>query len=233
VCARIFYLILAGLFAFMITAIAAFYFLEWWQATVLLIGIIIASSVVAKYLLRSAIYFWGEKLTSMVDRQGKVLQNASVQFHTVNPAEPPREMTDHDEEYEDIDEETARDLRQAAITKDWYKIEMTIFPNPDVEEHTQPWSPEALTFVPYESSPPKNLLRVDEEYLENIIHFEKLKVLSDKPHDEGITGPQRLRVLVGFPKDMRDFALRYFNEQFGRLRLPGSFVDKGRYLGDG
>jgi hypothetical protein len=229
VCARIFYFGLFALVAFVITAVAAFRYLEWWQATIVLLAVIVSLILGAKFLIGVAIRSFGEKLTEMASGQGKVLRNATVQVHKVKASDPPREMTERDDEYDDVDEETMQELRDEAITKDWYQIELTVFPNPDIEEHTQPWTPEALSFVPYDSEPPKNMMN-QEEY-EDMVPFEKMKVLTESDAEDGeLSGPLRLRILAGFPKDQSDFALRYYSEQFGRLRLPGPFADEARKL---
>jgi hypothetical protein len=229
VCARFFYLGLFALVAFVLTAVAAFKYLEWWQATLVLLAVVVTFIFGAKYLIGYAVRTMGEKFSEMAAGNGKVLRNATVQVHSVKATDPPREMTEHDDEYEDVDEETLAEMRDEAILKDWYKIELTVFPNPDIEEHTQPWMPDALSFVPYDSEPPKNMFNADD--LESIVNFEKMKVLTEETNEDGEwSGPLRLRILAGFPKDERDFAIRYFGEQFGRLRLPGPFADEPRRL---
>lgn len=228
-CARFFYLALFGLVAFIITAVAAFKYLEWWQATIVLLSVVVTFILGAKYLIKTALNRMGEQLSELSSGHGKVLRNATVQIHSVKSADPPREMMEEVDEYDDVDEETLQEMRDEAILKDWYKIELTVFPNPDIEEHTQPWIPDELTFVPYDSEPPKNMMNLEE--MDSIIYFEKMKVLTESLSEEGESaGPQRLRILAGFPKDERDFALRYFSEQFGRLRLPGPFADEPRRM---
>ncbi len=224
-CGRIFFIILFSIGAFVAVTVAAFVNLEWWQAILASMSFLAMMFLGGKYLLRTAIRSWGEQLTRMTTGQSLVLRNATIQVHKVQRSDPPRELTDEDE-FDDDDPDTQRERNEEVLGKTWYKIEMTVFPNPDIEESVNPWSPETLVFVPWDSEPPTNMLT--DFASEDVIHPDRIKRISDSKDDEETKGPQRLLFLIGAPNELRDLAVRYFTEQFGRIRLPSMLDDHSR-----
>jgi hypothetical protein len=225
-CGRIFLLLVLALAAFVGVTVAAFVYLEWWQAILAVAAVLGVLFVGGKFLLKTAIAAWGEQLTKMTAGQSVVLRNATIQVHKVQRTDPPRELTEEDE-FDDDDPDTQAERNEELHGKTWYKIEMTVFPNPDIEESVNPWMPESLVFVPFDREPPKNMLT--EAMDDDVLIPDRMKRIGDQPEDEdGSKGPQRALFLVGVPNDIRDLAVRYFSEQFGRIRLPGPFEDAPR-----
>ncbi len=225
-CGRIFLVILLSLGAFVGVTVAAFVHLEWWQAILAIAAVLAILFLGGKFLLKTAIAAWGEQLTKMSAGQSLVLRNATIQVHKVQRADPPRELTDEDE-FDDDDPDFQAERNEELHGKTWYKIEMTVFPNPDIEESVNPWMPESLVFVPFDREPPKNLLT--DAMNEDVLAPDRMKRLGEAA-DEGeeSTGPQRALFLVGVPNEVRDLAVRYITEQFGRIRLPGPFDETPR-----
>lgn len=224
-CGRIFLLLVFALGAFVGVTVAAFVYLEWWQAILAIAAVLAILFVGGKFLLKTAIAAWGEQLTKMTAGQSLVLRNATIQVHKVQRADPPRELTEEDE-FDDDDPEALAERNEEVLGKTWYKIEMTVFPNPDIEESVNPWMPESLVFVPFDREPPKNMLAdaIDDA----LILPDRLKVITDVPAEDERSGPQRVLFLVGVANEVHDLAVRYFSEQFGRIRLPGPFDEAPR-----
>lgn len=219
-CGRIVLIVILALGAFVGVTVAAFVYLQWWQAILAIIAVLAILFLGGKVLLRTAIAAWGEQLSKMTAGQSVVLRNATVQVHKVQRTDPPRELTEEDE-FEYDDPEALAERNEEVLGKTWYKIELTVFPNPDIEESVNPWMPESLVFVPFDRDPPKNMLT--EAMDDAILHPDRMKVISDDPPEDERKGPQRMLFLVGVPNEVRDLAVRYFSEQFGRVRLPGPF----------
>lgn len=225
-CGRIFLIVLLAIGAFVGVTVAAFVYLQWWQAILAIVAFLAVIFLGGKFLLRTAISAWGEQIAKMTAGQSVVLRNATVQVHKVQRADPPRELTEEDE-FDDSDPESLAERNEEVLGKTWYKIEMTVFPNPDIEESVNPWSPESLAFVAWDRDPPKNLLT--EAMDDAILHPDRMKRMTEGSEDaDELKGPQRMLFLVGVPNEVRDLAVRYFTEQFGRIKLPGPFEDGPR-----
>jgi hypothetical protein len=220
---------LAAMAATVAVTVTAFVYLDWWQAILAVCAFLTVLFLGGKFLLHTAIQAWGEQITKLTAGQAVVLRNATLQVHKVERSEPPRELTsDDDDEFADDDPEFRRERDEELFGKTWYKIELTVFPNPDIEESTQPWSPHALTFVDEDAEPPRNMLNASDE---GIYVPARMKIVSqDTAHEDEseLSGPQRLRFLVGIRSELRAVAVRYFTEQFGRVRLPGPLDDSKR-----
>jgi hypothetical protein len=226
-CGRIFVLLLVAIVAFVAVTALAFIYLQWWQAILASATFLAVLFFGGKLLLRTAIVAWGEQLTKMTAGQAVVLRNASLQVHKVERTDPPRELTEDDDEFDDEDPDSRREREEELLGKTWYKIELTIFPNPDIEESTNPWSPHDIQFADFDSEPPRNLMTNFDEHEEDSWVPYKLKVLTDQTDDseEEHSGPMRFLALVGLPNELRAVAIRYYTEQFGRIKLPGPLDD--------
>jgi hypothetical protein len=223
-CGRIFVLLLVAIVAFVAVTALAFIYLQWWQAILASATFLAVLFFGGKLLLRTAIVAWGEQLTKMTAGQAVVLRNASLQVHKVERTDPPRELTEDDDEFDDEDPDSRREREEELLGKTWYKIELTIFPNPDIEESTNPWSPHQIEFADYDSEPPRNFMIESEDELDSWAPY-KLKILTETDDDGDANGPQRFLALVGLPNELRSVAIRYYTEQFGRIKLPGPLDD--------
>lgn len=230
-CSRVFYGLLAVLFAYVTVTVAAFRYLEWWQA-VLASAVTLAVFVLGgKLLLRAAVGRLGSMLRGAMEQQTMVLKNAAVDVHSVRPVPPPADLADDadDPAADEFDRaEAAADLR----TLRWYEVELSIFPDREHGEPTDAWSAEMLVLVPA-TAKPSQPIRLGGFGGDDADTFEprQMRVMVDgdpMPADDELTGPQRLRFTVGVPAGVRELALRYVAHQFGRVRLPDAALPAPR-----
>ena len=202
-CARIFYLLLAALFVFIVVTVAAFRYLEWWQALLVAEGTFLVLALVCRWLIRRAIRRTvgqlGDAARGIFGERGQVLRGATADVHTVRPTDPPAD--------------DRPGLR-------WYEVEATIFPDPTQAGPTNLWDLTALRLVPADAAPPTPFAEpTGDEYVphELVLLEEGKPVISV---DGRVTGPRRLRFRVGVPPAVRDLLFRYDFEQFGPFRIP-------------
>lgn len=200
-CARIFYLLLAALFVFLVATVAAFRYLDWWQALLVSAGTFLALVLAGRWLVRHAVRTtvtrFGEAATKgLIDVKSRVLRGAAVDVHAVRPVRSGERP----------------DLR-------WYEIEATIFPDPSQAGPMSHWDVGDLRLVPADVAPPTPFTRRESEEYEP---RELVLVEDGKPVilvDGKVTGPRRLRFRVGVPHAVHDLQFRYYLEQFGPFRL--------------
>ena len=219
-CSRVFYGLLAALFAYVVVTVAAFRYLEWWQAILASAATLVVIVMGGKFLVKAAIGRLGSMAQGMMDQHSKVLKDATVDVHSVKPVPPPADLED-DAEDEDADEfdraEAAADLRNLR----WYEIELSVFPDRETTEPTDGWSADTLVLVRSSAKPPTlgQMMEDDPETYQP----RNLRVMVDgepMEAEEELTGPQRLRFTTGVPTGVKELALRYVVHQFGRIRLP-------------
>ncbi len=143
-CARIFYLLLAALFVFLVVTVAAFRYLVWWQALLVSEVTFVALVLVGRWLIRRAIRNTVNRIgeaasRGFLDAKSRVLRGATVDVHAVRPADQPANVPSN--------------LR-------WYEVEATIFPEP-----AGLWDLTALRLAPErgeEEYEPRDLVLVEE-----------------------------------------------------------------------
>jgi hypothetical protein len=219
VCARIFYLTLAALFVFCLVTIAAFVYLEWWQAILASGAMFLLLVFAAKVLIKTAIGQFGERVKDMMDAQSRVLRGATVDVHAVRQSVPPRELLDQADD-PDADEydraEAAADLQNLK----WYDVELTIFPDPAAAGPTMYWNLHQLQLVPG-NAPPPGPMGGDGDDQPVTVHG-IMKVEDGQEYDPGdgnVAGPQRVRLTAGVPHGVKELKFQYQFEQFGKIRL--------------
>ncbi|HET6575946.1 MAG TPA: hypothetical protein VFG68_20260 [Fimbriiglobus sp.] len=202
-CARIFYLLLAALFVFLVATVAAFRYLDWWQALFVSAGTFLLLVSAGRWLVRHAVRMtitrFGEEATKgLIDVKSRVLRGATVDVHAVRPAH-------------------AGDRPELR----WYEIEATIFPDPSQTEPMSHWDVDDLRLVPASAVLPAPFASREDEYEPHeLVLVEDGKPVI--PVDGKVTGPRRLRFVVGVPSAVRDLQFRYFFEQFGPFRLSAN-----------
>jgi hypothetical protein len=203
VCARIFYLLLAALFVFIAATVAAFRYLDWWQALLVAAGTFLVLALVCRWLIRRAIRRTvgqlGDAARGLFGERGQVLRGATADVHAVRPTSPP-----------------ADDLPGLR----WYEVEATIFPDPSQSDPTNLWDLTALRLVPADASPPTPFSEPARgEYRpHDLVLLEEGKPVISV--DGQVTGPRRLRFRFGVPPAVHDLQFRYDFEQFGLFRIP-------------
>jgi hypothetical protein len=203
VCARALYLLLAALFVYSVVTIAAFVYLPWWQA--LLVSwaafflLALGGRWVVRYTVRTAVDRLGEVAKGLIDADGRVLRAATADVHTVRPAGRP----------------PAADRPELR----WYEVEATIFPDPDHAGPAARWDVKGLRLAPTDAAPPTPFgdRGGDEFEPHGLVLVENGEPVI--PVDGIVTGPRRLRFVVGVPREVSDVQFRYYFEQFGPFRL--------------
>jgi hypothetical protein len=225
-CARVAQLILAAFFVFVVATVAAFRYLEWWQA-------IIASAITfflmvfgAKMLIKSFLGNLGNLAKGLFETKSKVLRGATIQVHSVSPTEVPAEAlpSEEDEEEEtdpdDEDEEGEKPTDPRDLS--WYQIETTIFPDQNAAGPMTHWDIDDLRLVPSDA-PPMSMDDDDNEGDRPEFDLLEVRVVTDgqpqEPDGSKFLGPQRLRFKSGFPKGVREVKFQYYFENFGVIPL--------------
>lgn len=229
-CARIFYLLLAALFAFVVVTVAAFVYLEWWQAILASGATFVLVVVGLKYLFRSVVGNLGEMAKGMFDEKSRVLRNAAVDVHAVRPTDPPEEFTRtaDDPDADEFDRaEAAADLTNLR----WYEVEATVFPDASQAGGMAHWDLDDLRLVAADTPPPRPFDDPDADEPTDYGLYD-LRVIEDgeavTPEDAKPSGPRRLRFVVGLPASVREAKFQYYFEQFGQIRLPAGPALPGR-----
>ena len=219
-CARVAQLILTALFVFVVATVAAFRYLEWWQAILASAATFVLLLLGAKMLIKSVIGDLGNMAKGLFEVKSKVLRGATTQVHSVRPTDVPADLAADAEEHaadadEDEDEDPPADPRDLS----WYEIEATVFPDETAAGPMTHWDIDDLMLVPFDAPP--TAIDDDRETPESQLHG--LRIVADgearEPKGPKVIGPQRLRFTAGFPKGVRAAKFRYYFEDFGKIEL--------------
>jgi hypothetical protein len=219
-------LLLLGLFVFLVVTVAAFVYLQWWQAILVSFLTFLLLVYSAKYLIRYAVSRLSLMAADMFRIKSQVLRGATVEVHSVRPIDVPAgAIADFKEtqcEGEDEDGEVEEFPDPARLR--WYEVEATIFPGTGAPGPMTHWDIDDLRLVPADTpdiQSPEDLEAVVDE-----VDFYRVRLIDNgeeiDPDGPKVPGPQRLRFTAGFPPVSRDWKFRYYFEQFGRIRLPSS-----------
>ena len=146
-CARILYFLLAALFVYVVVTVAAFVYLQWWQAILASAVTFILCVLSTQWLIKSTFRQFGEIAKEAMSGHTRVLRGATADVHSVKLTDPPREVTEAANDPNlDANErsEAAADLQ----TQRWYQIEVTIFPDPQQAKRTDYWSVHTISLAP-------------------------------------------------------------------------------------
>ena len=228
--------VLVALLVFIVGTVVAFVYLEWWQALLVVLAMIVVMAVGLKFVIKSFIGNMGKAMVAMFEAKSRVLRGATAEVHSVEAAPvPPPRAVDQDDEDEDADDddddegegeeeedETPRELA-------YYRIDVTIKPAADTDTPMSHWDVGDLCVVDFNAKPLKLDMSGDGEKNEaddpgEGFHFHDVQVMRDgtlhPDEDSKYAGEQRLNVLVGVPPELRELKFRYYTEQFGRIVLP-------------
>lgn len=223
--------LIAALLAFVVVTIAAFVYLKWWQALLVVVFMILGTMLGLRLLMKSIGQVIGKAMTKAFELKSNALKGAMVQVHSVEPtdAPPPRLIEQADEngngEDDEIEDDEPAGISEPARPLVYYRIDFTLTPNPSPGPMTH-WDVDDLVVVDVNAPP----LRLDlsgktpDPDPGEGDHFESVQILNDwrlEADDEGKhEGPRRLSVVVGVPPGFRELKFRYYTEQFGRVVLP-------------
>jgi hypothetical protein len=210
-------LLLLAALGYLVVTVAAFVFLDWWQAVLVSFATFVLLAYAGKLLVRRALARLGRFAVGLVGIKGQVLRGAAVDVHAVRRIAPPADLLpvlDADRDRPPPD----------PVPRDWYEVEVTLFPAPDAPGPMTHWEPGDLILVPADTpdvvSPADIGRPVDEVGLDRVWLVEDGRAV--EPDAGKYHGPQRLRFTAGFPAGIREWKFRYYFEQFGRVRLPTS-----------
>ena len=155
-CARVFYLILAALFVFVTATVAAFVYLQWWQAILASAATFVMLVLSAKYLVRYFVGSLADIAKGLFEAKSRVLRNATADIQSVKPATLPQEVAEWIENAEipstDPDDE-GPDLAEIDRIRNqtrWFTVEATIFPDAKAARSMTHWDIDDLRLVPFE-----------------------------------------------------------------------------------
>lgn len=196
-------LIIGGLMAFFAEA-------DWLMA----FGIAIAAYLIVTTLFKGVLK---QLLLIPFRAKGKVLRGAEATIHSVVPTEAPPQKNYGDDEFEEDDDEDFEDEPGS-----YYWIDVTITPPEGKNGTFSLWEPSELVLV--DINAPSGVKALEEEedpssYVadEEIFDGEKFVEGGGK-----YPGPQRLRLLMSCPPELRNVKFRYYFEEFGSFTLPHS-----------
>ena len=232
-CRRILGLLLFGFFTFVVVTVAAFVYLDWWQALLVSGFTFLFEIAVARALFLTAVGKFGNLAKVLFETKSVVLRGATVQVHSVHPVEVPASVAEQltalpPADGDDPDEETRADAeRVRALIRDakWFEVEVTIFPADGGKSPMTHWDIDDLRLVPTDAKP-LSWKDQDEADEESELSLHDLEVIEDgvavRPEQSKFAGPQRLRFRVGVPKTLREAKFQYYFEQFGKVAFPGA-----------
>ena len=227
-CARIAYLILAALFTFIVVTVAAFVYLEWWQALLASATTFLLIVIGARFLVHRTIGNMMNLAKGMFDGKSSVLRNSTADIHSVKPTEIPKSIREwaakvsdrgNDDDFDDDDRADAQALLHDSH---WVEIEATIFPDASQAKEMQLWDVDDLRLVPFDAAESAFGNQDNDDDAEFELH--DLVLMRDgeaiRSDDSKLQGPQRVRFKVGVPRDVRELKFKYYFEQFGHIKLP-------------
>src|SRR5260221_3723290 len=232
------YCVLAALLAQIILTVLAFQHLAWWQA-------VPASFVLFFVLIRLLV--WAAKFLFMrfirrAEEQARraanphLLEKAQVILHSITPSAMPSQLA-----YA-LDDPTLtnadREEQEAEYGKlGWHAIEVTIVPNTPTDPNLGlNWIPSHLSLLPYDADPPRSSMiqlmkrgaastnegegqRTYELHELSILRNDEFQLLTEDVNNYRVEGSQRLRFIVGIPRDQSLLKFLYHRVAFGRLEL--------------
>jgi hypothetical protein len=220
-----------SLLVFVIITVAAFVYLEWWQAMLVMALVTGGIMLGLKLILRSFGNMLGQAMIKAFEVKAAVMAGAKADVHSVTaaPAPPPKPVDEEDDreddeaDYDDSDDDD--DEPETPRVLAWYRIDVTITPGPS-EGSMRHWDVGDLVVVDH-AAKPLSFNLIDDDDADDPgegFHFEEVQILEDgelRTDDEGkYEGAKRLNVLVGVPPELHELKFRYYTEQFGRVVLP-------------
>jgi hypothetical protein len=227
---RILQLLLLAFILLVVGAVAAFHFLSWWQALIVVFGIIFAITVALRYLIHRVGKMIGGALTKALEIHALVLRGAEVEVHEVLPVEQPAPPAKTPgEAHVDAEDEDQPPAKTISGPRAFYQIDVTIRPaNPAVDPE-KPWEPTDLRLVPADADvePLKAADVLKKTVLDKGFPALNIQIQKNGTYDaanigDKFDGPRRLRLLVALPTDLREVKFRYLTELFGRISLPAN-----------
>ncbi|MEO6434807.1 MAG: hypothetical protein ABIP55_03465 [Tepidisphaeraceae bacterium] len=219
---------LAALLLFIVVTIAAFVYLEWWQALLVVAGMIVAIVLGVKYLIRNIGKILGKAMLKAFEVKAQVMREAEA---TVNHVEatlaPAKRDSDDDDDEDDEDDEESTEAAKFPLA--YYRLDVTITPRGSAGLMNH-WDVDDLRVVPFDAAKPsldlmaceKSGLQEEGYDLENVQILENGQFIDDEQGKH--EGSKQIRAIVGVPTHVRQLKFQYYAEQFGKVVLPPPLV---------
>ena len=204
--------LLAGLLLFVVLTIVAFVYLDWWQALIVVLAVIVAIVAGVKYLLRNIGRMLSDNMIKLFEVKSQVLRGAEAQVHSVEgtpPPPPPANPCSYD---------------TTPHPANYYRIEVTIIPAA-ARGPMSHWDLDDLRLIPFDT-PATSLKEMADEGSADAEGYDlqDVKIMGEGRFVDATEGKyegaQQLRLLVGVPPHVRALKFRYYSEQFGHIELP-------------
>jgi hypothetical protein len=177
--------------------------LPWWALVVGFVVLVVVGKFAVKRLVKKL-------FLAPFKMKGGVLNDASVQVHSVVPCDAPT-RTDAEES----------DPAKPNVPRRYFKLDVTIQPKETTGNFTC-WEPGELSLVgPLHVVDPESDERDEEDSCDiSELQYEEDGVFKD---DEGFKfqGPKRLKMTLAVREGVDNLQFQYYFEQFGQVQLPG------------
>lgn len=195
----------------------------WGVALAAVVGVVVVA-IVGLYLLSWHVKRRFEQVVhEAVLGAGSALSGAEVVVHAVTAVAAPAGPSPYD--LDEDDEQFCEEMDGQPWEPDeanYYVIDATITP----ADPTARWDPTGLGVTPADFAPedPTDI----SEQMGALHSAERFSGGAFKPAREGqLTGPQRLRLLFGIPKDVRKVKFAVVVTYFGHVELPPPYAGSG------
>jgi hypothetical protein len=180
-------------------------FLPWWA----LLGGAVVLIVIGKWTVMKLLRML---FVTPFKMKGAVLKGATVELHSITPAEPPTTVEG-----------------EAVTARNNFWLEMTLTPT-ETSGEFQCWEPGELQLVKPESRVNPDSDEADDEDHSCIIRELQVQQEGQFAKDEGMKfpGEQRLRLLVAVEPGVTQLKFRYYFEEFGEVRLSAPSAGKAQ-----
>ena len=211
---------LLGLFLlFVIVAVAAFIYLKWWQALIVVLAMIVAIVLGVKYLIRNLGNIMAKSMVKLFEVKSQVLRGAQTTVHSIQPIPRPEPAAKSDDDADDAPPQDSN----------YYRFDVTISPKPSTGPMSH-WDLDDLRMVSFDT-PATTLDKMsDEGDIENY-PLNEVEILDGAKFisaDQGkYEGSQQVRFTTAVPPHVRELKFQYYAEQFGRLPLPPALPSLG------
>ena len=224
---KILRLVLVGFLIFVVLTVLAFVYLEWWQALIVVLVMMLAIVASIRFLIKNLGKMLTDGMIKMFEVKSQVLRDAEIDLHSVVPVARPASFDsncddDDDECDEDGEEPVAKPATTVKPAANFYSVDVTIKPKPATGP-MHAWDLSDLRLVSYDT-PQRSLKDMEDADEGESYDFHDVKVMQGGEFGDDeqgkYEGAQHVRFTIGVPPHVRELKFQYYAEQFGRVQLP-------------